>query len=124
MNLKLLPAMLALSLLVGCAHSRIAESNGSASHESDLDALVSNAKRDLAPRHLPSGKVHCMEDSKTEVAQDKCGGDLEDLALAAETDKAVGLANLVRAVDRVKLRLNPCGWWGRLTRPGTCRPTP
>ena len=70
---------------------------------------MSNARRDLAPRTLPNGKLYCMELARTEKAQDQCGGDLEDTLLSSETDKQVGLSNLERAVERIKLSINPCG---------------
>ena len=110
----------ALFLTVGCAHSRSVASSGKDSPVSDLDALASNAKKDLAPRHLTNGKLYCMEDAKTEVQQDRCGGNLEDLALASETDKEVGLANLLKGLERIKLRLNPCGWFGRTFKLDRC----
>lgn len=114
MNLRLLLVMILMFLSAGCAHSRIADSRGSASPESDLNALASNAKRDLAPRYLPSGKVYCAEDALKQGLQDECLADQEDLSLAAETDKAVGLANVLKAVEEIKLRLNPCGWFSRV----------
>lgn len=120
MNLKLLLVILVSCLLLGCAHSRNAVSNGSASHETDLTALVSNARRDLAPRTLPNGELYCLETARTEKAQDQCGGDLEDTLLESETDKAVALQNIVKGVERIKLRLNPCGFWRRIFNRSEC----
>src|SRR5690606_8099305 len=97
MNLRLLLVTLGVYLLVGCAHSNGAGLKGKESPVTDLDALVSNAQRDLAPRTLPNGKLYCMEESRNEKVQDECGGNLEDTLLSSEIDKAVGLANLVRA---------------------------
>jgi hypothetical protein len=113
MSLRLLLTIALLSLIVGCAHFTPADSKGSDSPESDLTALASNAKQDLAPRTLPSGKMYCAEEAKVQKTQDQCLGDQEDLSLAAETDKAVGLANILKAVEEIKLRLNPCGWLSR-----------
>lgn len=111
MNLKLLLVTLAACLLLGCAHSNNAVSHGSGSPQTDFDALASNAKRDLAPRTLPNGKLYCMELSKSEKAQDSCGGDLEDTLLGSETDKQVGLANLLKGIERIRLSINPCRFW-------------
>lgn len=111
MNLKLLLATLAACLLLGCAHSNSAGLHASGSPTTDLDALESNARNDLAPRTLPNGKLYCGELSRTEKAQDSCIGDLEDTVLASETDKAVGLSNLSRGIQRIRLSLNPCRWW-------------
>lgn len=108
MNLRLLLVILALFLTAGCGHSSSGGSNVRGTPPTDFDALVSNAKRDLAPRNLPNGKLYCMELAKTEKAQDQCGGNLEDTLLDSETDKAVGLANLIKAVERIKFSLNPC----------------
>ena len=124
MNLRPLLAILVLFLLAGCAHSNSAGLRGKESVATDLDALVSNAKRDLAPRTLPNGKLHCMELSKTEKNQDLCGGDLEDTLLDSETDKEIGLANVAKAVDRIKLSINPCGFFSRLFRRSACRVDP
>lgn len=121
MNLRLLLVMLATCLLLGCAHSNSAGLRGKDSSATDLDALVSNARRDLAPRTLPNGKLYCMEEAKTEKAQDKCGGNLEDTLLDSEADKQVALANVVKAVERIKLSINPCGFFGRMFRPNECR---
>lgn len=111
MNPKSLIVMLVLFLLVGCVHSRSAGSRGSEQPRPDFDALVSNAKADLAPRTLPNGKLYCAELARAELAQDKCAGDLEDTLLASETDKAVGLANLVLGIERIRAALDPCRWF-------------
>lgn len=111
MNLKLLLVILASCLLLGCAHSNSGGLRANGSPTTDLDALESNARNDLAPRTLPNGKLYCMELSRTERAQDSCGGDLEDTLLSSETDKSVGLANLIRGIERIRLSLNPCRWW-------------
>lgn len=111
MNLKLLLVILVLCLLPGCGLSKGGVKSASGSPTTDLDALESNARNDLAPRKLPNGKLYCMELARTEKSQDSCGGDLEDTLLASETDKAVGLANLSRAIQRIRLSLNPCRWW-------------
>lgn len=124
MNLKLLSVMIAGCLLLGCAHSKNGVSTGKNTPVTDLDALVSNAKRDLAPRYLPNGKLYCAELSKNQKAMDACTGDLEDLALNSETDKEVGLSNLMWAVERIKLRLNPCGFWKRTFKKSECTMNP
>jgi hypothetical protein len=62
-----------------------------------------------------------MEQSKSEKIQDKCGGNLEDTLLASETDKQVALANVVKAVERIKLSINPCGFFGKIFRRNNCR---
>jgi hypothetical protein len=111
MNPKLLLVILASCLLLGCAHSNSVVSRGSGSPTTDLDALESNARNDLAPRTLPNGKLYCGELAKTERAQDSCIGDLEDTLLSSETDKAVGLQNLIRGIQRIRLSINPCRWW-------------
>lgn len=111
MNLRLLLVILALCLTAGCVRSSSGGSNVKGMPMTDFDALVSNAKRDLAPRTLPSGKLYCGELARTEVAQDRCIGDLEDLALNSETDKSVALANLQRALERIRFALNPCGFF-------------
>lgn len=111
MNLKLLLVILAVCLLPACAHSNSGGLRASGSPTTDLDALESNAKRDLAKRTLPNGKLYCGELARTEKAQDSCIGDLEDTLLQSETDKAVGLSNLSRALERVRLSLNPCRWF-------------
>lgn len=60
------------------------------------------------PRTLPNGRLYCLELARTEQEQDSCAGDLEDAFLASETDKAVALANILRAVERIKLARTPC----------------
>lgn len=111
MSPKLLFVILATSQLLGCAHSNSAVSHGSGSPQTDLTALVSNAKRDLAPRTLQNGKLYCMELARTEKSQDTCGGDLEDTLLGSETDKKVGLSNLMKGIERIRLATNPCKWY-------------
>lgn len=108
MNLRLLLVILVLCLTAGCGHSSGGGSNVKGTPPTDFDALVSNAKSDLAPRTLPSGKLYCGELSRTEKAQDRCIGDLEDLVLDSETDKAVGLANLIKGLERIQFSINPC----------------
>lgn len=61
-----------------------------------------------------------MELSKTEMKQDLCGADLEDTLTDSETDKAVGLANLLKGIERIKLAMNPCGFFGRMFRLDRC----
>lgn len=121
MTVKLLLVTPLMFLLLGCVHSRSAGSNGSESPVTDLDALASNARRDLAPRTLPNGRLYCMEESRTEKAQDTCGGNLEDTLLESETDKKVGLENVLKGVERIKHRMRPCGFMGRLFNPTECR---
>ena len=111
MNHRLLLVILGVCLLLGCAHSNNGVLRGNGSPTTDLDALESNAKRDLAPRTLPNGKLYCAELAKTEKAQDSCIGDLEDTLSSSETDKAVGLANLSKGVERIRLSINPCGFF-------------
>lgn len=65
----------------------------------------------MAPRKLPNGKLYCMEAAKSEKTQDSCGGDLEDALLGSEVDKWVGLANLSKGIERIRLSINPCGFF-------------
>lgn len=124
MNRKLLLAIVILFLLVGCAHFKSAGSKGKESTATDFDALVSNAKRDLAPRTLPNGKLYCSEEAKTQREEDDCLGDVEDTLLDSESDKAIGLANLIKAVDRIKISLFPCGVFTRIFNPSACKIAP
>lgn len=87
---------------------------------SDLDALVSNAKRDLRKTLLPNGKEYCAEDAVTDEQKDGCTADLEDGLFNSNKDKALGLRNLEKGVKRIKLALNPCGFWKRLFRDQNC----
>lgn len=52
-----------------------------------------------------------MELAKTERAQDTCGGDLEDTLLGSETDKEVGLSNILKGIERIRLSVEPCRWF-------------
>lgn len=88
---------------------------------SDLQAIQANAERDLKPRTLPNGKLYCFEDSKTEGQQDECTGDLEDTLFKSEQDKARGLAGIIKAVERLKLQRNPCGFFKRIFNRSECR---
>lgn len=121
MNLKLLLALFVACLLVACAHSRSAARPASNGRGNDLKALLANAERDLAPRTLPNGKLYCAEDSTTEDQQDRCTGDLEDLVLDSETDKAVALVNLRRGLDAIWKSLYACGFWKGLFNRGQCQ---
>ena len=115
MNLKLLFVILALCLLPACAHSVKDDSPAS-----DLDALVANAKRDLRKTTLPNGKEYCAEDAVLDEDKDKCTADLEDGLFNSNKDKALGLRNIEKGVKRIKLALNPCGFWKRLFRDQSC----
>lgn len=106
MSLRLLFVMIALCLLLGCAHSVKDDSPAS-----DLDALVSSVKRDLRPRLLPNGREYCAETAKTERAQDECLGDLEDVVYASNRDKTRAATTLEKGVSRIKLARNPCSWY-------------
>lgn len=121
MNLRLLLVILAACLTAACAHSNSGGLRGNGSPTTDLDALASSAKKDLAPRTLQNGELYCLELSKTEKAQDSCGADLEDTLLASETDKQVGLANLLRGIERIRLSINPCGFFANLFRRDRCQ---
>ena len=114
-TLKLLLVLFVLSLS-GCATT----SGRGDSPASDLDALVANAERDLRKTLLPNGKEYCAEDSVTDEQKDSCTGDLEDGLFNSNQDKALGLKNLKRGVKRIKLSLNPCGFWKKLFRDQNC----
>lgn len=115
MTLRLL-----LALTVLCLSACATTSGREGSPASDLDALEANATRDLRKTTLPNGKTYCAEDATTERAQDSCMGDLEDALFGANADKVSALENLRKGIKRIKLALDPCGWWARLTRNPRC----
>ena len=112
---KLLLVLFVLSLS-GCGTTSVRGD----SPESDLDALVANAKRDLRKTTLPNGKEYCAEDAVLDEDKDKCTADLEDGLFNSNKDKALGLRNIEKGVKRIKLALNPCGFWKRLFRDQSC----
>lgn len=124
MNPKLALVLIVACLTAACVHSGSAAKPASNGRGNDLNALLANAERDLAPRTLPNGELYCAEVSTTEDAQDRCIADLEDLALDAETDKAVGLANLRLGIEAIWKSLYGCGFWKRLFASDQCRLRP
>lgn len=121
MNLKLASVLIVACLTAACAHSGNVAKPASNGRGNDLNALVANAERDLAPRTLPGGRMYCAETAATEDLQDRCIGDLEDLATDSETDKAVALLNLKRGVEAIWKSLYGCGFWKRLVNSDQCR---
>lgn len=115
MNLKLLIVLIVL-FLPACASLPAKD----ASSASDLDALLSGARKNLAPRPLPNGKYYCVEDAATESALDACANALEDGKWQSEQDKARGLDGIERGVQRLKLARNPCNWVERTLRFARC----
>lgn len=115
MTLRLLTVLIALCLSA-CATT----SGRGGSPASDLDALESSVARDLRKTTLPNGKTYCAEDAVTERQKDACTGDLEDAVFNANADKASARDTLRKGIQRIKLALDPCGWWARLTRNPRC----
>ena len=105
MNLKLWLAATCLFLLAGCTHSV-----RGASPASDLDALQATVSQEIKPQTLPSGKEYCAEHAKTEDAQDKCLGDLEDLVYLLNRSMERGAKLLEQGLDRIRSERITCGW--------------
>lgn len=91
---------------------------------SDLDALVSNVRKDATAVRLPNGKTYCLELASTENEQDECAGDLEDALFIANKRLSSVLDTVVEFVGMDKLRRNPCSLWERLTRNARCKVEP
>ena len=106
MNLKLVLVLIALSLTACAGHTARDDSP-----DSDLVALETSVARDLRPRLLPSGKEYCAELATTEAQQDDCMGDLEDGLFASNRDKERAKSTLHKAIERLKLARNPCGFF-------------
>lgn len=88
----------------------------------DLDALVSNVRKDATPVKLPNGRDYCMELATTEDEQDACGGDLEDALFIANKRLASIVDTVTEFVGLDKLRRNPCSWWERVRGVDRCKP--
>lgn len=87
---------------------------------SDLDALETSVARDLRQTTLPNGKTYCGEDAVRQRAQDECVGDLEDALYNSNADKSSALITLRKGIQRIKLSLNPCGFWAQLFKKERC----
>ena len=108
MNLKLLPVLIVLSL-TACATRTVKDD----SPASDLDALVSNVRKDGKRVKLPNGREFCAELARTEQDQDDCMGDLEDALFNANERGERQVQTVERFVSGERLRRNPCTWWQR-----------
>ena len=106
MTLKLVPALIALSL-AACATPSARDDSPS----SDLDALVQTVERQLPNRTLPNGRQYCAELAATEGEQDECMGDLEALNLLRVRDRERALQQLRGGANRIKATRVTCGWW-------------
>lgn len=106
MTLKLVPALIALSLAACATHSARDDSPSS-----DLDALVQTVERQLPNRTLPNGRQYCAELATTEAEQDECLGDLETLNLLRVRDRDRALRQLRSGVNRIKATRMSCSWW-------------
>lgn len=106
MTLKLVPALIALSLAACATHSARDDSPSS-----DLDALVQTVERQLPARTLPNGRQYCAELATTEGEQDECMGDLEALNLLRVRDRDRALQQLRGGANRIKATRVTCGWW-------------
>ena len=115
MNLRLLTVLIVL-FLSACATT----SNRGGSPASDLDALESSVARDLRTTTLPNGKTYCAEDASTERQQDECMGDLEDALFNSNEDKDSALRTLRKGIKRIKLSIDPCGFFERIFRRDAC----
>lgn len=117
MNRKLL--IVPIVLFLSACGARTVKDDAPAS---DLDALVSNVRKDAKPVRLPNGKTYCLELAATEDEQDDCAGDLEDALFVANKRLASVLDTVVEFVGLDKLRRNPCSWWQRtVSDRGRCK---
>lgn len=115
--------LLAIGALLLCLTACAMQPTHDASHASDLDALLSTVKSDTTPRVLPNGRTYCVELAATNDARDACAGDLEDGFYLSEQDKSRAYVDVYRAVQRLKLERDPCGWMATVTRRPRCRIT-
>ena len=106
---RFLFVVIALSL-TACAMRTVKDG----SPASDLDALVATVKRDSRVVTLPgNGKEYCLEDSKTEKAQDACAGELEDALYTANRRLERQPVTVEKFATRERLRRNPCNVFQR-----------
>lgn len=116
MKTLLMPLLLTLLCLTGCGKHLVRDG----APASDLDTMVANVERELAPRKLPNGKLYCAEDARTMEQLADCAGDVEDALWLSEGDKARALKLIKAAAQRLRLQRNPCGFWERLSRRERC----
>ena len=116
MTLRLLIVLTALCLS-GCATT----SARGDSPASDLDVLEASVSRDLRRTILPNGKEYCAEDAATERQKDDCTGNLEDALFNANRDKESALRTLRNGIKRIKLSIDPCGFFERIFRRDACK---
>lgn len=110
----------ALSLLVtACGMQPVRDD----SPANDLQALSYAAKQTTKPRLLPNGKEYCVELSDTNGELQTCALDLEDALFLSNKDKQTLQKLIDKAVKRLSLARNPCGWWSRtFTKRVECNP--
>jgi hypothetical protein len=77
-------------------------------------------ERALPRRNLPNGKLYCIEDAATQQQHDACDLDLEDNVFVREEDRKEALRVLERAVRRIELSRNPCGFFRRVFKRREC----
>lgn len=77
-------------------------------------------ERALPTRNLSNGKLYCIEDAVTQQQHDACDLDLEDNVFVREQDRIEALALLHRALRRVELARNPCGFFKRIFNRDEC----
>ena len=115
MNLKLLIGLIVLCL-AACGTQPVKDD----APASDLDALKANVHTALKARTLSNGKVYCAELATTNDERDECVLDLEDTLFLSERDKVSAMKVLDLGIERIKLRLNPCGFWKSLFNRSKC----
>jgi hypothetical protein len=71
---------------------------------------------------LPNGKIYCVEDARTDGERDDCALDLEDLVFLLHQDGKRTIQSLDKAIERLKLQRNPCGFFARVFRVDRCTP--
>lgn len=91
-----------------------------ASPASDLDVLEASVQAELKARKLSNGRIYCLELAATNDARDDCSLELEDTLYLSEGDKVSAMQVLHKGIQRVKLRLNPCGFWKSLFKRSEC----
>jgi hypothetical protein len=77
-------------------------------------------ERALPRRNLSNGKLYCIEDATTQQVYDECAAGLEDNVYQREQDRIEALALLHRALRRVEIARNPCGFFKRLFNRDEC----
>jgi hypothetical protein len=87
---------------------------------SDLHATLREMERALPKRNLANGKLYCIEDAVTQQQHDECDLDLEDNVFVREQDRIEALALLRKAVRRIELARNPCGFFKRVFNRSAC----